>query len=171
MQIYPWQQAQWQSVLQQLQADRLPHALLLAGPSGLGKRSFANALAAHALCVKHTACGQCRSCLLLNASNHPDLLELQPEAEGKAIKIEQVRELVTELGQTAQQGSYQVVVIEPAEAMNKAGANALLKTLEEPPGPVIFLLISHQPATIPATIRSRCQRLNFMVPDRAISQA
>jgi DNA polymerase-3 subunit delta' len=169
--IYPWQQKQWQHMRKQLHNHKLPHALLLAGPQGMGKRVFAQAFATYLLCDnrQQTACGVCRNCLLSAAQTHPDLLELSPLAEGKIIKVEQIRELVAELTQTALTGNYQVIIIDPAEAMNTAGANALLKNLEEPPGLVVFLLISHQPAAIPATILSRCQRVNFTPPDTALS--
>ncbi|HVV68363.1 MAG TPA: DNA polymerase III subunit delta' [Gammaproteobacteria bacterium] len=171
--IYPWQQKQWQHMQLQLQNHKLPHALLLAGPEGLGKRAFAEAFAAYLLCDnrQETACGVCRHCQLFNAHTHPDWLELSPAAEGKIIKVEQIRELVAELAQTAQQASYQVIMINPAEAMNSAAANALLKNLEEPQGLVVFLLISHQPSAIPATILSRCQRINFTAPDIALSRS
>ncbi len=169
--IYPWQQQQWQHLLLQMHNHTLPHALLLAGPQGMGKQAFAMAWAACLLCChpQQAACGACRNCKLFISQTHPDLLELKPHTDSKIIKVEQIRELLVELGQTAQQGNYQVVVIDPAEAMNTAAANALLKNLEEPPGRVVFLLVSHQPSAIPATIRSRCQRINFAVPDYSLS--
>ncbi len=165
-QIYPWQQKQWQYLLSRIQQDKLAHGLLLIGPQGMGKLTFARALAERLLCGEGSerACGACRSCLWIEAGTHPDLILIQPEADGKVIKVDQIRELVEQLGETAQQGNYQVVILEPAEAMNTAAANALLKTLEEPAGKVQFILVSHQFGLLAATIRSRCQSLLFPIP-------
>jgi DNA polymerase-3 subunit delta' len=163
--IYPWQNQQWQQLLSRYQSNRLPHALLFAGAQGLGKFQLAEKFAQLLLCESsnQTACNSCHSCQWLQAQTHPDWFCLTPEEEGKAIKIEQVRELQESLNQTSH-GHYKVVLIDPAEAMNRAAANALLKTLEEPPGQVIFLLISNQANLIPATVRSRCQILRFHSP-------
>lgn len=169
MVIYPWQQNQWNHIQAYFRGESFPHALLLAGPKNLGKLFFAQLLAKRLLCQKQLefACDVCASCQLVAAGTHPDLIQVERAADGKIIKIEQIRELVEQLSQTAQQGSYQVVIIDPTEAMNKAAANALLKTLEEPSGQVVFLLISHQPGMLPATIASRCQKLNFLIPAKA----
>ena len=160
---YPWQLGQWRRLVSQHQQGRLAHALLLSGPAGFGKLEFARRFAEYVLCQSpaDSACGQCASCHLLSVNNHPDLFLLTPEEIGKAIKIDAVRELILTLNQTAQRAGYQVAVIAPAEAMNKAAANALLKTLEEPMGKVVLLLVSHQPGQLPATIRSRCQQIQF----------
>ena len=169
-QTLPWQSAQWQRIQQQVEAERLPHALLLAGPQAVGKRTFARALTAHLLCAAPqygAACGACKSCQLLMAQAHPDAYWLAPEEAGKAIKIDQVRDLVERVVQTAQQGGRKVAVIAPAEAMNRNAANALLKTLEEPAGSTLLVLISDAPGRLLPTIRSRCQRLDFPVPARA----
>ena len=169
-QSLPWQQAQWQRVQQQLEAERLPHALLLAGPQAVGKRTFARALSARLLCTAPqygVACGACKSCQLLMAQAHPDSYWLAPEEAGKAVKIDQVRDLVERMTQTAQQGGRKVAVIAPAEAMNRNAANALLKTLEEPAGSALLILISDAPGRLLPTIRSRCQRLDFPIPGRS----
>lgn len=163
----PWQRAQWQRLQQQIEAARLPHALLLAGPQAVGKRTFARALAALLLCRAPqygAACGECKSCQLLAAQAHPDWYWLAPEEQGKAVKVDQVRELVDSMAQTAQQGGHKVAVIAPAEAMNRNAANALLKTLEEPAGAALLILISDAPGRLLPTIRSRCQRLDFPTP-------
>ncbi|MFT3931360.1 MAG: DNA polymerase III subunit delta' [Spongiibacteraceae bacterium] len=169
-QSLPWQQAQWQRIQQQVDAERLPHALLLAGPKDVGKRTFARALTAQLLCAAPqygAACGACKSCQLLMAQAHPDAYWLAPEEAGKAVKIDQVRDLVERMAQTAQQGGRKVAVIAPAEAMNRNAANALLKTLEEPSGSALLMLISDAPGRLLPTIRSRCQRLEFPIPARA----
>lgn len=166
----PWQHVQWQRIRQQIDADRLPHALLLAGPRWVGKRVFGRALGASLLCLSPrygTACGECKSCRLLAAQAHPDWHWVAPEEEGKAVKIDQVRDLVESMAQTAQQGGRKVAVIEPAEAMNRNAANALLKTLEEPAGSSLLILISDAPGLLLPTLRSRCQRLDFPIPPAA----
>lgn len=157
---YPWQQGDWQQICAQMAADKLPHALMLAGPKGIGKRHLAEALAHVLLClspVEGTPCGKCRSCQLNHAQTHPDFLVLEPEEGSKAIKVDQVRGLIESLGKTAQQGGYKVLVLEPAEAMNTNSANALLKSLEEPADNTLLILVSHTPSAVLPTIRSRCQ--------------
>lgn len=167
--IYPWQQPNWQRISAQFAAGRYPHAILCQGTAGLGKHVFAQHLAAKILCdpQREYACGVCRSCRLWLAGSHPDYYTVMPEESGKAIKVSQIRTLTSALSQTAQCGGFQVVVLHPAEAMNAASSNALLKTLEEPQGCVVFILVAHQLATIPATILSRCQRLRFACPPQA----
>ncbi len=172
----PWQQSQWERLLQQRQRQQLPHALLLGGPAGIGKRRFAQALSVALLCQSPeqgalTACGSCRACQLLAVGNHPDWLWVAPEERGKAIRIDQVRQIVEFAAQTGQRGERQVVVIEPAEALNRHAANAVLKTLEEPSGGTLLLLVSDAPGRLLPTIRSRCQRLDFPVPAAADTRA
>jgi DNA polymerase-3 subunit delta' len=163
-QPYPWQQATWQAIQQRIHAGRLPHALLLSGPAGLGKLEFARLLARSLLC-EQTAdglpCGTCRGCQLLNAGSHPDFQVVQPEEEGKEITIGQIRDLLTWQTLTPQYGRARVVIIEPADRMNANAANALLKTLEEPGRDAVLLLVSARPAALLPTIRSRCQLLPF----------
>jgi len=161
--IYPWQQSQWRRLMAQYQQGRFPHALLLTGPAGLGQLELAGQLAQFLLCKQPTdqPCGCCPSCRLVLANNHPDLWNVVPEERGKNIKIDQIRSLIFNLSQTAQRAGNQVAIIAPAEALNRAAANALLKTLEEPAEKVILLLVSHQPGALPATITSRCQPIKF----------
>lgn len=172
MNLLPWQTAQWQQLMSRRQQAKLPHAVLLGGPEGLGKHQFAKQFAKSLLCHENDAngiaCGQCRACLLLKAGSHPDIKYIEPEEEGKAIKVDQVRALTrfTVLSAQFNQG-YKVVLIGPAENMNRAAANSLLKTLEEPTDNTILILFSHAPQRLLATIRSRCQRLDFITPDFA----
>ncbi|PQA50901.1 DNA polymerase III subunit delta' [Amnimonas aquatica] len=174
---YPWQQGLWDSLCRLAQDRRLPHALLLAAPEGMGKQRFARAFSAWRLCQqpvadqasgREGACGECRSCQLLAAGSHPDLLWVSPETDGekvsKVIKIEQARAVVDFANQAAQLQGYRIVVLDPAHALNTASANALLKTLEEPGRDSLFLLLTDQPAALLATIRSRCQLLPLSVP-------
>lgn len=168
--IYLWQQKQWQLITKRLHDASLPHAILLTGSAGMGKLDFANTLAELLLCFSASGetCQTCSACQLLKAGTHPDFLLIQPESKGKTIKVDQIRELIEKLSQTPQQGKNQVVIIEPAEAMNTAAANALLKTLEEPTGNIFLILVSHQPTRLPATIRSRCQQIIFKITDKEI---
>lgn len=173
---YAWQQAVWQRLNDLVQEDRLPHALLLSGAAGIGKQRLAQAFAARLLCSAprpEAACGQCKSCRLLEADTHPDLKWLAPETDPKTektakfIKVDQVRELVEFAEKSAQLGGYRVVLIEPAHLLNVQAANALLKTLEEPGSRTLIVLISSQALSLPATLRSRCQQLALPLPATA----
>lgn len=164
----PWHEPLWRQLQSRLAADRLPHALLLAGPSGLGKQIFARRLAGALLCtapeVGGDACGRCRGCRLFQVGSHPDLSVVRPAEDGKVIKVDQIRELRDFLGFTAQYGGYKIALLEPADRLNPNAANSLLKTLEEPPGICLLLLVTAQPARLPATVRSRCQAVRFDPP-------
>ena len=166
---YPWQQGIWQQLIDN---PRPAHAYLLHGPEGTGKYQLALALAKYWLCQqpKQQACGQCSSCKLIAADSHPDLLQLLPVEKGKNIVISQVRELVDTIMQTSQQGGRQVVIIEPAEAMGVAAANALLKSLEEPTKDTYFILVSHQLGFLLPTIKSRCLLQRCPLPTTDESQ-
>ncbi|RWU17901.1 DNA polymerase III subunit delta' [Pseudomonas alkylphenolica] len=168
---YPWQQALWQQLAGRTQHA---HAYLLHGPQGIGKRALAERLMALLLCQRPTnlhACGQCKSCLLLAAGSHPDNYVLEPEEADKPIKVDQVRDLVSFVVQTAQLGGRKVVLIEPVEAMNINAANALLKSLEEPSGDTVLLLVSHQSSRLLPTIKSRCVQQACPLPSAEQSLA
>jgi DNA polymerase-3 subunit delta' len=160
---------------------------LLAGPAGVGKGSFARALAQAALCSQrsaaHHACGACQSCRLLLAGSHPDLRVLEassPEEQpaeasppagsttaSRVIGVDRIRELrdFTEL--SSHLSGCKVVIIEPADRLHPSAANALLKTLEEPSTGTVFILVSARLQQLLPTIRSRCFRLDFHVPGEA----
>ena len=164
-----WQSFQWQQLLQLQAQDKLPHALMLAGPGEIGKRHFALTLAQQLLChtpVDGLPCADCKACHLFKASTHPDFLLVEPEAVGKAIKVDQIRQLAEFATRTASMGENRVIVVSPAEAMNLNAANAFLKTLEEPGQGVLIILVVHQPGVMLPTIRSRCRILSFPLPDR-----
>jgi DNA polymerase-3 subunit delta' len=154
-------------------ADRLPHALLIHDVAGAGGDWLARWTAQLALCTNPSAapCGGCVSCKRVEASQHPDLILVQPTDDSKQIRIEQVRELASELALTAHQGGYKVGILTPADAFNRFAANALLKTLEEPPARTLLILVASMPSRLPATILSRCQRLAVRSPKRAESVA
>jgi len=173
MTLAPWHADAWRLLAERRARGTLPHALLLCGPAGLGKRTFADAFAAALLCQQPrddgTACGSCRACLLLAAGSHPDLvrtgLELRDDGKPRTeITIDQIRALGARLALTAQFGGHQVALIDPADLLNHAAANALLKTLEEPTPATVIVLVADQPARLPATIRSRCQRIDLHAP-------
>ena len=158
---YPWLADTWRRLQQARAADTLPHALLLHGRPGFGKRELAQALVASLLCdkpdVEGTGCGQCRGCSLLTAGSHPDYRAVQPEEPGKSIVIDQIRELGEFFTLRPHYGARKLAVIAPADAMNRAAANSLLKLLEEPPAGGMLLLVADRQERLPATIRSRCQ--------------
>lgn len=168
----PWHREMLQSLLAQHKEGRLPHALLLCGAKGTGKLRLARALLEAILCqtpIAGLACGNCHACHLSAAGSHPDLVLLQPEEEGKAIKIDPVRELVQFSGRTPQYGGYRLALIAPTEAMNRNAQNALLKTLEEPGSDTLILLLSDQPGRLLATVRSRCQLRMLDKPDHTLA--
>jgi len=166
----PWQQRAFDQTIAALRAGRLGHGLLICGPAGLGQLQVARALAEHVLMQ---GAQPERTRQLLAAGTHPDLqyISFIPNKSGDKLRteivIEQVREIGQKLALTPQYGVAQVVIVDPADAINRAACNALLKTLEEPqPGRYLWL-VSSDPARLPQTVRSRCQRLEFKLPPRA----
>lgn len=166
--IYPWQQPQWQHLIDRASNGSLPHGLLLTGQPGIGKIDFAYAFAEYLLCEQseQQACGECRICKLIAANTHPDLHVLHPEENSNKIKVDQIRNVINKITMQSHQGGYQVVIIEPADAMNIAASNALLKTLEEPHANIIIILVTAKPSLLPATISSRCQKLVCYAPKK-----
>ncbi|HCU25566.1 MAG TPA: DNA polymerase III subunit delta' [Deltaproteobacteria bacterium] len=150
----------FQALETQRRADRLPHALLFLGPEGVGKQKVARHLAERLLC--HDAkppCRTCASCRLFISGRHPDLWVLEPE-NGR-VKIDAVRELKKSLTFAPLAGTQRVILLPETHALNQAAANALLKTLEEPPEATYFFLVTHAPGWVPKTIVSRCQKVRF----------
>jgi DNA polymerase III subunit delta' len=179
--IFPWNEALAANLLKR--KDRLPHALLLRGPQGIGKLALAEMLAQALLCEKPasngSACGQCVACGWSGQGGHPDFRRLEPEAlagprdeeersekkkPSEEIKIEQVREIEDFIQVTSHRGGAKIVLIHPAEALNPNAANALLKNLEEPPRGMYFLLVAHRWHQLLPTLKSRCQQVPLSRP-------
>lgn len=166
----PWLGEAQQRLRDSLAADRLPHSSLLLSKPGLGAEAFANWLAALALCesvdrvVAERPCGACASCSLLRADTHPDYHVVRLEEDAKQIKVEQVRELIESLTTKSYRGGYKVAVIEEGETLNTSGANAFLKTLEEPTANTMLIIIARPTHRLPATIGSRCVRIVLRSP-------
>lgn len=172
---YSFQMPTWQLFLQQEAAQSVGHALLLHGPQGVGKMHFAQSAAAYLLCEAPqdgVACGGCQGCHHLTQGTHPDYFEIQPLPPATTIKVNQIRGLTDQLSMTPQGPTgRQVVVIQSIDLVHTAAANALLKTLEEPPGAVYFLLLSQEVSTVMPTVLSRCQRLSMVPVDSELSLA
>jgi len=165
-----WLKPHWESYFEQKQNDHLPHAFLLSGPVGIGKRTLAQSMLSAALCrdadVEQPACGVCQNCRLLEAGSHPDQLQLRPEADANQIKVDQIRELCRKATLTSSISQYQVFLIDPADQMNSNAANALLKTLEEPRAGTLIILIAESKNRLPITIMSRCRQVDIAIPDK-----
>lgn len=172
----PWQQRAYDQAVAALESGRLGHGLLVCGPAGLGKRAVLDRLARRVLAQQRDAQGEPapddRSGRLIDAGTHPDLqvISFVATKDGSKLRaeivIDQIREVSQKLALTPQYGGAQVALIYPADAINRSACNALLKTLEEPAPNRYLWLVSAQPARLPATIRSRCQRIEFRLPPR-----
>jgi DNA polymerase-3 subunit delta' len=173
--MHPWNQPVLDAIARR--AERLPHALLLYGPRGVGKLSLAERACQLLLCegAGQRPCDTCDACRWFLAGNHPDFRRIEPEAlwaeqpdkPSLFIKIEQVRELADFLYIGSHRGRLRVTLVHPAEDMNENAANALLKGLEEPPAGAVFILVSHRPAQLLPTVRSRCVALPVPLPPPA----
>lgn len=168
----PWLQGAWQEWQQRMQ-NRMGHAYLIQSAEGLGVEVLVNAIAKLRLCHSPRldpetqilqACQQCHSCHLFSQNQHPDFYHLQLLEDKKEISIAQIRELIDKQNQTSHQGGYKVIWVEKVESLSISAFNALLKSLEEPADNTLFLLTTAQVFKLPATIRSRCQKLNITQP-------
>lgn len=163
----PWLDETRKRLSESLDAERLGHAPLLFGPAGIGKIELARWLARRMLCLEPEAdepCGRCRSCGLMESGGHPDLFEVDIPEDKRVIPVDDIRDLIDRLQLTASLSSRRAGLIVHADAMNTHAANALLKTLEEPPKGAWVILSCEQPARLPATVRSRCQMIALRPP-------
>ena len=149
-----------------LASRRLPHALLFVGPSGIGKRTFARTFAKALLCDRNPgdtldACGSCAGCLQVEAKTHPDLLEVQRPEDRQELPIRLIRQLRDEFGLKPARGRRRIAIVDDAEDFNDEAANALLKTLEEPPPGSVLILIATSAETVLPTLVSRCHVIRF----------
>jgi DNA polymerase III subunit delta' len=165
----PWLEPEQSRLRAAHAARRLPHSVLLLAAPGLGAEALAHWSAALALCDAPALqpCGTCAACLLLRADTHPDLHRVRLEDDAQQIKVDQVRELIERLAFKSYRGGYKVGIIEDAETLNMNGANAFLKTLEEPPSDTLLIMIARPTNRLPATIASRCTRLYVRAPAHA----
>ncbi|QPK63446.1 DNA polymerase III subunit delta' [Methylomonas sp. LL1] len=170
---YPWQQTIWQHLSGYIEQQRIPQALLVVGSQGVGNSHladvYARALLCHAPLADHSACGHCHGCKLCDARTHPDYLLIEPDEPGKGIGIDKIRRLIVNLALKPQFDAYRLVIIDPADRLNNAAANAFLKCLEEPTERTCLVLLTENPSRLPATIRSRCQTLHCPAPDKHIA--
>ncbi len=158
----------WARLTRSLLRDRLHHALLFEGPAGVGRTRVARALAALANCEAPSgadACGRCRTCTALERGVFPDWIEVSPQGDRASgqIAVAEVREVLRKTSYHRYMGRKRFIVVEPAEALAPASANALLKTLEEPPADTHFILIATNASALLPTLRSRTQHIRFGV--------
>jgi DNA polymerase-3 subunit delta' len=164
----PWLEQAQQRLRTAASAGRLPHSLLLLSAPGLGAEQLAHWVTGLALCESSDPrpCGVCASCRLLSADSHPDSHVVRLEEDAQQIKVDQVRELIDSLGMKSYRGGFKVAIIEGAEALNANGANAFLKTLEEPTANTVLIMIARPNHRLPATIASRCLRITLRAPEQ-----
>jgi DNA polymerase III subunit delta' len=162
----PWLKEPQQRLRAALESGHLPHSLLVLSVPGLGAEQLANWMTALVLCESSGTrpCDACPSCRLLRSDSHPDAHVVRLEEDSQQIKIDQVRELIDSLTLKSYRGGYKVGVIEGAEALNTNGANAFLKTLEEPSADTMLIMIARPNHRLPATVASRCLRISLRPP-------
>jgi len=163
-----WLEAPRREIAAAFAAGRLAHGLLIHEDPGAGGLEFARWIAQLVNCRSKSApCGECQQCRWVAADQHPDVARVSPEEDSQFIRIEQVRALIEDMALTAHGSGYKVAILTPAEAMNHFAANALLKTLEEPPPRTLLLLVTSQPSRLIPTLRSRCSLVRLKGPTRA----
>ena len=162
----PWLSGAQRRMRDALSGGRLPHSLLLLSAPGLGAEQLANWIGAMALCESQAErpCGACASCALLRSDTHPDWHLVRIEEDAQQIKVDQIRGLIESLSLSSYRGGYKVGIVEGAEALNANGANAFLKTLEEPTDRTLLVMIARPSHRLPATIASRCLHLHLRAP-------
>ena len=169
--MFPWLEVTFKQLSARIAIDKLHHALLIQGPSGLGKSNFALQFAQLLLCKArqgHNVCGDCQSCLLNAANTHPDLHVVESD---KQIGVDQIREAIKKLVSSAHMSGAKVLIIYDAHTMTESSANALLKTLEEPTANTFLLLTTDKPDRLLPTIKSRCEKLALPLPSLDLTLA
>ncbi len=169
--MFPWLEVTFKQLSARIAADKLHHALLIQGPSGLGKSNFALEFSQLLLCKArqgHQVCGHCQSCLLNAANTHPDLHVVESD---KQIGVDQIREAIKKLVSSAHMSGAKVLIIYDAHTMTESSANALLKTLEEPTANTFLLLTTDKPERLLPTIKSRCEKLALPLPSLDLTLA
>jgi DNA polymerase III subunit delta' len=167
--LLPWLEPAAQRLQGAFDAGRLPSALLIHEAPGVGAMALAVRFAQLRLCAgARPPCGECTHCRRVASGEHPDFMLVGPDPESKLgqISVDQIRELSRHLALSSYEGRGTVVVVQPADALNRNAANALLKTLEEPRADAHLILLTSAPSLLPATIRSRCQKLAVPAPGR-----
>ncbi|HEY1899234.1 MAG TPA: hypothetical protein VGG49_05510 [Steroidobacteraceae bacterium] len=165
-----WLDAAREQLAATVRQQRVPHAVLIQDCPGAGGAQLGLWMATLLLCRApegERPCGSCAGCTGVAGNRHPDFTHVGFLEDSKQIRIEQARELSAHLALASHQGGYKVALIDPADALNWNAANALLKTLEEPPSRTVLILVAQQPSRLPATILSRCQRVRIRAPERA----
>ncbi len=174
-QSLPWLEPSWSQLKNYIKQNRIPQALLIIGNKGLGKQQLAEQFSQTLMCSSQdregACCGQCQGCTLFNAKTHPDYIFIEPEDIGKEIGIGVIRQLTSKLALKPQFESYRIVIINPADKLNTASANAFLKYLEEPTERTCLILVTDSPSKLPATISSRCQKLRVTISDAKIARS
>ncbi|WP_312761914.1 DNA polymerase III subunit delta', partial [Serratia sp. (in: enterobacteria)] len=172
MNWYPWLNGPYRQLIGQYAEGRGHHALLLHAAAGNGDDALAYGLSRWLICQQRNgekSCGECHSCRLMLAGNHPDYHVLAPEKGKSSLGIEPIRQVIETLYAHAQQGGAKVIWLPQAEQLTEAAANALLKTLEEPPEKTYFLLGCREPSRLMATLRSRCLYWHLASPEEQLS--
>jgi DNA polymerase-3 subunit delta' len=169
----PWLKAGQDRLRRTHTTGRMPHGLMIQAAPGVGGEWLARWAARLVMCMEpgRAPCGACRACVQLAADTHPDFRWIVREEDAKQLSVDLIRELCGALSLKSYGGGYKVAVIAEADAMNANAANALLKTLEEPPPSTLLVLCSSRPSRLPATIVSRCQQLKVPKPTAAVALA
>lgn len=174
MKWYPWLRTPFEQLIAGYQSGRGHHALLVQALPDMGDDALVYALCRWLMCLRpqgHKSCGTCHSCQLMQADTHPDSYTIGLEKGKSATGIDAIREVTEKLYHHAQQGGNKVVRITNADSLTEAAANALLKTLEEPPARTWFFLLSRERSLLPATLRSRCLTWHLAPPDESYALA
>lgn len=174
MKWYPWLRPDFEQLIASYQAGRGHHALMIQALPGMGEDALIYAIARYLMCQTpqdHKSCGHCHSCQLMQAGTHPDYYVMAPEKGKATLGVDAVREIGEKMYEHARLGGAKIVWIQNAELLTDAAANALLKTLEEPPANSWFFLACREPARLLATLRSRCRQHHLAPPAESYAQA